>query len=156
MLLRLLYWSAVTVESTAARGTTTAQHHATALTADTDWSLTDLLGGVVSEQSFLDTHWQQRPLYIGNGSSEHVSKIRRLLSLASLEALTHSPAFNHRMRDAIDQIAGDGVDSQRHWWEPGAMEPLSVHGTGFKQKSLQTIGALHRQGSADYADVHAA
>eukprot|EP01051_Picozoa_sp_SAG22_P005083 SAG22_NODE_292_length_12914_cov_41.306594_8_plen_327_part_00 len=129
-----------------------------------------MLGPSISAEHFLASDWQQRPLFISGGGGggggspeqrERVSRIRRLLSMGSLEALINSPGFNHQMRKAAQQIAEGGLHSQSHWWEAGALEPLSAHGLGFAPKSLQVVGSLQRarqpgEPPADYHDVHEA
>ena len=73
---------------------------ASALTVDS-WVFDDILGGTVGEPAFFDEFWQQRPLYTNGsaGGPGRVGKIKRLLSLQALEALTNSPAFFQAIKD---------------------------------------------------------
>jgi hypothetical protein len=78
---------------------------ATAHSTDT-WAFADLLGNY-SEEEFVRTYWQKRPLHTGlledqgseraQHSPARLRKIRRLLSMAALEAVTQSPAFKDKL-----------------------------------------------------------
>ena len=80
---------------------------ATAHSTDT-WAFADLLGNY-SEKEFVRTYWQKRPLHTGlledqgsertQHSPARLRKIRRLLSMAALEAVTQSPSFKDKLTD---------------------------------------------------------
>eukprot|EP01050_Picozoa_sp_SAG11_P026108 SAG11_NODE_6133_length_1382_cov_1.239283_1_plen_403_part_10 len=131
---------------------------ANALSVDSEWALADMLGHGLSESEFFEQYWQQKPLSTaGTGHNKvHVRKIRRLLSMGAMEALTNSPAFRSRMTSVVQQISEGGVGSAKSWWQAGALEPLSVHGLGFDEKTLQYVSGLQRAFDADYHDLHEA
>ena len=97
---------------------TTASEHAssaTAISSDT-WEFSELLGSV-TEGEFFASSWLRRPLFTGGSAdAAAVRKIRRLLSMGSLEALTQSPAFEARQsevrRGATPVVAGLRIDGK--------------------------------------------
>ena len=102
----------------ASSAATTASEHgssATAISSDT-WEFSELLGSV-TEGEFFASSWLRRPLFTGGSAdAAAVSKIRRLLSMGSLEALTQSPAFEARQsevrRGATPTVAGLRIDGK--------------------------------------------
>ena len=69
------------------------------------WVFDDILGGTVSEASFLQESWQRAPLYTNSSALAEnckechdlrLQKLQRLLSLQAVEAMSHSPAYFDR------------------------------------------------------------